>query len=151
MSYQLKLWDSKRERKLTGPNTLPAIRRTKGPSKSRGASRLQTGPARPRRRQGAGGRGKGQARPQDRIPYRTASRPPVSNQRPPEILDGRHPPGGSRGDIGRTHPTSAGGDWGWGRGGQRAHAPDGCRRKLRLGPRRGEGTPHPGRVHPESP
>ena len=46
MSYQLKWWDSERERerKLTGPNTLPAVHRTKGPSKSRGASRLRTGP-----------------------------------------------------------------------------------------------------------
>ena len=56
MRYQLKMWESKREeRKLTGPNTLPAVRRTKGPSKSRGASRLWTGPAPPE----AGGRGEG--------------------------------------------------------------------------------------------
>ena len=46
MSYQLKLWDNKREREnLTSPNTLPAVHRTKGLSKSRGASRLRTGPA----------------------------------------------------------------------------------------------------------
>ena len=63
MSYQLKLWDSKRERKLTGPNTLPAVRRTKGPSKSR-EELTGCGPAQPRRRQEARGRGKGQARPQ---------------------------------------------------------------------------------------
>ena len=45
----------KRERKLTGPNTLPAFGRTKGLSKSGGASRLRTGPAPPE----AGGRGEG--------------------------------------------------------------------------------------------
>ena len=53
MRYQHKLWDSKRERKLSGLNTLPAVRRTKGLSKSRGANRLWTGPA----PQEAGGRG----------------------------------------------------------------------------------------------
>ena len=48
----------------------------------------------------AGGRraGKGAG-----ISYRAANRPPVSNQRPPEILDGRHLPGGSRRDTGRRH------------------------------------------------
>ena len=56
-----------RQRKLTGSYTLPAVHRTKGPSKSRGASQLRTGPAPPEaggRRQGGGERGKGQARPQ---------------------------------------------------------------------------------------
>ena len=107
MSYQLKLWDSKRERKLTGPNTLPAVRRTKGPSKYR-EELTGCGPTQPRRRQGGGERGR--LGPKDRIPYRTANRPPVSNQRPPEILDGRHPPGGLQGDTGRMYPTSAGGN-----------------------------------------
>ena len=56
MSYQLKLWDSKRERKLTGPNTLPAVCRTKGPDQVQGrAHRLRTGPALPE----AGGRREG--------------------------------------------------------------------------------------------
>ena len=32
----------------------------------------------------------------------------------------------------------------------KAHAPDWCRQKLRLGPRRGEGALHPGRVSPSS-
>ena len=63
MSYQLKLWDSKRERKLAGPNTLPAVHRTKGLSKSR-EELAGCGPAQPLLRQEAGGRGKGQARPQ---------------------------------------------------------------------------------------
>ena len=63
MSYQLKLWDSKRERKLTRQNTLPAVRRTKDLSKSRGPSRLLwTGPAPPEA--GGRGEGKGQTRPQ---------------------------------------------------------------------------------------
>ena len=43
----------KRERKLTGPNTLPAVRRTKGPSKSR-EELAGYGPAQPRRRRGSG-------------------------------------------------------------------------------------------------
>ena len=59
--------------------------------------------------------------PKDCSPYCTANRPPVSNQRPPEILEGRHPPGGSWQDTGRRHPTDVGGDWGWGRGGQKVH------------------------------
>ena len=87
MSYQLKLWDSKRERKLTGLNTLPAVRRTKGLSKSREELAGFDWPSPTGgRRQGGGERGR--LGPKDRIPYRTANRPPVSNQRPPEILDG---------------------------------------------------------------
>ena len=46
------------------------------------------------RRQGGGERGK--LGPRDGIPYQTANRLPVSNQRLPEILDGWHPQGGSR-------------------------------------------------------
>ena len=61
-----------------------------------------------------------QGRGERSSPYCTANRPPVSNQRPPKILDGRHPPGGSWQDTGRTHPTGAGRDWGWGHGGQKA-------------------------------
>ena len=62
MSYQLKLWDSKRERKLTGPNTLPAVHRTKGPSKSR-EELAGCRPAQPCRRLavGVGGKGAGSA------------------------------------------------------------------------------------------
>ena len=129
MSYQLKLWDSKRERKLTGLNTLPAVRRTKGLSKSR-EELAGCRPAKPPggRKQGGGERGR--LCPKDHIPYHTANRPPVSNQRLPEILDGRH-------------PTSAVAR-------HRAHALDWRGRKLRLGPRRGKGAPHPGRVRPSS-
>ena len=112
----------KRERNLTGPNILLAVRRTKRPINSR-EELAGCGPAQPRRRLGAAGRGKGQARPQGPQPLPTANWPPVSNQRPPEILDGRHPLGGSWRDTGRGHPTVAGGDWGWGRGGQKARAP----------------------------
>ena len=122
MRYQLKLWDSKRERKLTGPNTLPAVHRTKGLSKSRDelACCGRPSPAGDWRQEGGE---RGRLGPKDCSPYRTANRPPVSNQRLPEILDGRHPPGGSRLDTGRRHPTGAGGDWGWGRGGEKADAP----------------------------
>ena len=51
----------------------------------------------------------------------------------------------------RVHaPYRVGGDWGWGCGGEKAHAPDWRARKLRLGPRRGEGALHPGRVRQSS-
>ena len=50
----------KRERKLTGLNTLPAVRRTKGLSKSR-EELAGCGPAQRYWKQEAGGRGKGQA------------------------------------------------------------------------------------------
>ena len=109
----------KREReKINRPNTLPASRRTKGLSKSR-EELAGYRPAQPRQRQGGGERGR--LGPKDHIPYYTANRPPVSNQRPREILGGRHPLGGSRLNTGRRHPTGAGGDWGWGRGGEKAH------------------------------
>ena len=85
MRCQLKIvGQQKRERKLTGLNTLPAVRRTKGLSKSRGASRLQTGPAQPEAGCRGGGE-RGKLGPKDSIPYHTANRPPVSNQRLPEI------------------------------------------------------------------
>ena len=99
----------KRERKLTGPNTLPAVRRTKGLSKSI-EELAGCGPPSPAggRKQGGGERGKlGQ---KDGIPYHIADRPPVSNQRLPEILDGQHPLGGLRLNTGRTQPTGAGGN-----------------------------------------
>ena len=126
MSYQLKLWDSKRERKLTSPNTLSAVRRTKGLSKSR-VELTGYRPAQPHRRLEAGGRGKGQAQPQGPHLYRTANRPPVSNQRPPEILDGQHPPG----RVVARH---------------RVQAPDRQGRGLGLGTWRAEGALHQGRV-----
>ena len=77
---------------------------TAGCSQNKGSDQVEAA------RLEAGGRGKGQARPEDRSPYRTADGPPVSNQRPPEILDGRHAPGGSRRDTGRRHPAGAGGN-----------------------------------------
>ena len=87
----------------------------------------------PLQRQEAGGRGKGQTRPQRRHPHQMANRLPVSNQRLPEILDGQHPPGGSHPEISAPEGTQG--------------APDRCAWKLRLGLRRREGTPHRGRVH----
>ena len=56
-----------RERKLTGPNTLPAVLRTKGVSNSR-EELAGGGPAHPCQRQEAGGRGKGQTWPQRQHP-----------------------------------------------------------------------------------
>ena len=64
-----------------------------------------------------------------------ANRLPASNQRLPEILDGWHPLGGSQ--LETSYPEQTQG------------TPDQAR-KLRLGPRRGLGAPHPGRVRPSS-
>ena len=69
-----------------------AVGRTKeGLSNSR-EELASCGPAHPPK----GGGERGKHGPRDGIPYQTADRPPVSNQRLPEILDGRHPSGGSR-------------------------------------------------------
>ena len=63
MRQQLKLWDSKREReretKLTGQNTLPAFRRTKGLSNSR-EELANGGPAHPPLEAGGRREGKGE-------------------------------------------------------------------------------------------
>ena len=104
MRQQLKLWDSKRERKLTGQTHCQPFAEQRDRASSEEPAGC--GPAQPRQRQEAEGRRKGQTRPQRRIPYHTANRPPVSNQRLPEILDGRHPLGGSQLNTRRTHPTS---------------------------------------------
>ena len=85
MRYQLKLSDSKREKINRRTHCLP--RRTKGLSKSR-EEFAGCRPAQPRRRQEAGEGERGRLGPRDGSPYHTANRPPVSNQRPPEILDG---------------------------------------------------------------
>ena len=58
MRQQLKLWDSKRERKLTGPNTLPAVSRTKGLSNSK-EELAGCGPAHLPPEVGGRGKGKG--------------------------------------------------------------------------------------------
>ena len=71
---------------------------------------------------------RGKLGPKDGIPYHTANRSSVSNQRLPEILDGRNLLGGSQLNTGRMHPTGA--------------------QKLRLGLQRGEGALHPGSVYP---
>ena len=101
----------------------------------RRAHRQWTGPSPAGGRQEAGGRGKGQTLPQRRHPYQTANRPPVSNQRRPEILDGRHQPRGSQPEISFPKQTQGTPDW--------------RTRKLRLGCG-GEGAPHPGRVRQSS-
>ena len=70
------------------------IRRTKeGLSNSRDelVELVGHGPAHPPPEGGGrrqGGRGKGQTYPREGIPYQTANRLPVSNPRPPDILDG---------------------------------------------------------------
>ena len=148
------LWDTnlnsgtaKEREKINGPNTLPAVCRTKGLSKSRGASRLQTGPSPPEA--GDKGEGKGaNSAPEMASPYHTANRPPVSNQRLPEILDGRHPPGGSWLNTRRMHPTGnwVWGNWVWGRRGEKAHRARGeCARPapgclILLGPGKAQNT-----------
>ena len=81
--------------------------------------------------------------PKDCSPYCRANRPSVSNQRPPEILDGRHLLGGSWRDTGHRHQTCVGGDWGWGCGGQKArHTQGECTRQAPgcLSHSDGEGT-----------
>ena len=84
MSYQLKLWDSEREI-INWPEHTAGHSQNKGTEQvQRRARRLRTGPA-PLE---AAGRERGSLGPKDRIPYRTADRPAVSNQRLPEILDG---------------------------------------------------------------
>ena len=94
----------KRERKLTGRTYCRpfAEQRDQASPEELAGCRL----AQPRRRQGGGERGK--LGPKDGIPYHAANRPPVSNQRLPEILDGRHPPGGSWLNTGRTAPERHG-------------------------------------------
>ena len=126
-------WDSslncgiagERERKLTGLNTRPAVRRTKGLSNSREepAGGRPAHPCRGRRQRG-GERGK--LSPREGTPYQTANRLPASNQRLPEILDGWHPPGGSRlktssAEQTQCAPDGARGNWGWYSGGEKAH------------------------------
>ena len=65
----------------------------------------------PHRRQVPIRAGKGQTQPQRGIPYQTANRLPVSNQRLPEILGGWHPPGGSQPEIGSPEETQGALDW----------------------------------------
>ena len=72
--------------------------------------------------QEAGGRGKGQTHPRDSIPYQAANRLPVSNQRLPET--GWLTSAGmvtARNQLPRRHTWPARGNWGWARGGDKAH------------------------------
>ena len=88
----------------------------------------------PRQRQGGGERGK--LGPRDSTPYQTANRLPVSNQRLPEMPDVWHLLGGSRLETSSPEQTQG--------------TLDRCAWTLRLGPWRGWGAPHPGRVRPSS-
>ena len=131
MSYQLKWWDSKREReKINRPNTLPAVHRTKGWSKPRGASQLWTGPAPPE----AGGRGEGKGA--GSAP-RTAS--PTTLQTGLQFLTKDFLRFWMVDIAGRVTAR------------HKAQAPDRRRRELGLGTRRGEGALHPGRVRLQAP
>ena len=133
MSYQLKLWDSKEGEKINRPEHTAGCSQNKGTEQvQRRARKLRANPALLETGGREVGKGAGSA-PKDNSPYRTANRPPVSNQRPPETLDGRHPPGGSRRDTGRRHPTSTGRDWGRGHGGQKAHCTWGERARQAPG------------------
>ena len=82
---------------------------------------------------GGGGEGKGgKLGPREGIPYQTANRLPISNQRLPEILDGWHLPGESQLEIAP----------------QKRHKEHWTRHtwELRLGLGRGEVALHLGRV-----
>ena len=117
-------WDSNlncgiaREReKINRPKHTAGHSQNKGTEQfQRRASWLWTGPSPTGgKRQGGGERGK--LGPRDGTPYQTANRPAVSNQRLPEILDGRHPLGGSRLETSsqeqiQEHPKGPCGNWG---------------------------------------
>ena len=124
-------WDSNlncgiaREReKINRPKHTAGCLQNKGTEQfQRRTSQWQTSPSPTKgRRQGEGERGK--LGPRAGTLYQTANRPPVSNQRLPEILDGRYPPGGSQL---RPAPKNR----------HKAQAPDWCPQKLRLEPWRG--------------
>ena len=85
MRQQLKLWDSKRE-KINRPEHTAGRSQNKGTEQfQRRASQQWTGPSTCRRQEGEE---KGKLGPRDSVPYQTANRSPVCNQRLPEILDG---------------------------------------------------------------
>ena len=98
MSYQLKLWDSKREReKINRPEHTAGRSQNKGTEQAqRRARRLRTGPAPPE----TGGRGEGKGA--GSAP-RTAALPHCKQASNRNLLrlGGRHPLGGSRRDTGR--------------------------------------------------
>ena len=121
MRQQLKLWDSKRERinlgKALNLGTTHPFPEQRTEQNTREEPAAVDRPI-PRRRQETGGRGKGQTQPQRWHPYQRANRLPASNQRLPEILDGRHPPGGSQLESSSPEQTQ---ETGWDRGGEKVH------------------------------
>ena len=121
MRQQLKLWDSKRERinlgKALNLGTTHPFPEQRTEQNTREEPEAVDRPI-PRRRQETGGRGKGQTQPQRWHPYQRANRLPASNQRLPEILDDRHPPGGSQLESSSPEQTQ---ETGWDRGGEKAH------------------------------
>ena len=137
-------WDSNlnceiaREReKINWPEHTAGCSQNKGTEQfQRRSSWRRTDPS-PTRGRRQGGEERGKLGPRDSTPYQTANRLPVSNQRRPEILDGRHPPGGLRLEANSWEQTQGTSDW--------------SARKLRLGPRRGEGAPHRGECTCQAP
>ena len=103
---------------MTGLNTLLAVRRTKGPSKSR-EELAGCGPAQPRRRQKAGGGERGRLGPKDRSPHplQTGLQFLTKDLLRFWVLDSRRE---GRSETGRRPPTGTGGDWGREHGGEKA-------------------------------
>ena len=131
MSYQLKLWDSKREReKINRPEHTAGRSQNKGTEQvQRRARRLRKGPAPPE----AGGRGQGKgagSAPRTAVPtaLQTGLQFLIKDLLRLWMVD-----------IPRRVVVR-----------HRAQAPDLRGRGLGLGPQRAEGAPHPGRVRPAS-
>ena len=105
----------------------PVRRTKKGLSNSR-EELVSFGPLHPPpEARGRGGVERGKLGPRGGIPYQTANRLPVSNQRLPEILDGWYPLGGSQletsypAETQGTHDRRVRGNWGWDHGGDKVH------------------------------
>ena len=122
----------KRERKLTGRNTLPAVCRTKGLSKSREvlAGYWPASPTLPEAERRGEGKG-ANSTPKMALPTTLQT---GLQFRTRDFLRFWMV------DIRREGPAKL-----------KAHATDRRRRKLRLGPRRGEGAPHPGECARQAP
>ena len=129
MRRQLKLWDSKRE-KINQPEHTASHSQNKGTEQvQRRASLLQTGPSPPE--VGGSGEGKGANSAPEMAP-------PTALQTGLQFLTKDFLRFWMV-DIARRVTAK-----------HKVHAPYRRRWKLRLGPRRGEGAPHPGRVRTSS-
>ena len=99
--------------KINRRNILPAVRRTKRPSRSR-EELTGCSPAQPRGGRRHGGGERGRLGPKDRSPtaLQTGLQFLTKALLRFWMVD---IPGRVAGDTGRRHPTCTGGDWGWGR------------------------------------